>query len=83
MQYILKTWPVSRSFQTPNYSNQAFQILSYAIEKITGEKFPDLITSQLIEPLNLTRTYVTNPRNDTPNVIIEQTWETDMGDQAP
>jgi CubicO group peptidase (beta-lactamase class C family) len=82
LQYVLRTWPVSQSFQTPNYSNQAFQILAYAVEKITGMPFPDIITEQLIEPLNLTRTFVTNP-DDESNAVIEAGWGLDFGDNAP
>ena len=82
MQYVLQTWPVSQSFQTPNYSNMAFQILAYAVEKITGTPFPDLVTQQLIEPLNLTRTFVTNP-DDESNAVIESGWDLYFGDVAP
>lgn len=60
----------------------AFQILSYAIESITRESFPDLVTSQLIKPLNLKRTFLTNPGNDT-NAVIYDGWDLDFGDEAP
>jgi len=82
IRYILATHPVSAASTTPNYSNMAFQILSYAIESMTGESFPDLVTSQLIKPLNLKRTFLTNPGNDT-NAVIYDGWDLDFGDEAP
>jgi hypothetical protein len=82
MQYVLKTYPLAKSYRTPNYSNMAFQLLAYAVENITGQAFPDLVVEQLIEPLGLTRTYVTNPGNDS-NAIIYTGWDLDFGDEAP
>lgn len=60
----------------------AFQILAYAIETITQIPFPELVKSQLIQPLNLTRTYVTKPSNET-NAVIYDGWDLDFGDEAP
>ncbi|KAM7185087.1 Beta-lactamase/transpeptidase-like protein [Rhypophila sp. PSN 637] len=79
---ILSTYPVSATSSTPNYSNMAFQILAYAIETITQTPFPDLVRAQLVQPLNLTRTFLTNPGNDT-NAVIYNGWDLDFGDEAP
>ncbi|KAK4215499.1 beta-lactamase/transpeptidase-like protein [Rhypophila decipiens] len=82
IKLILSTYPVSAASSTPNYSNMAFQILAYAIETITQTPFPDLVRAQLIQPLNLTRTFLTNPGNDT-NAVIYNGWDLDFGDEAP
>lgn len=81
---LMHRYPLSVSDNTPGYSNMAFQILSYAAEKITGTPFPELIKRHLIKPLNLKRTFVTSPGDAFPDsVIIPQAWELDMGDLAP
>ncbi|KAK5661150.1 hypothetical protein OQA88_11041 [Cercophora sp. LCS_1] len=79
---ILKVWPFSQSYATPSYSNMAFQILAYAAENITGTPFPTLVKQQLIEPLGLRRTFVTNPGNIS-DFALAGGWETDFGDLAP
>lgn len=80
----MKTYPWSKSYRTPNYSTLAFQLLAYAAENITGESFPDIIDNYLIKPLNLTRTSVPIPVNET-NVVNYPTaaWELDIGDLSP
>lgn len=84
MRIIMKTYPWALSYRTPNYSTMAFQLLAYAAENITGESFPDIIVNQLIKPLNLTRTSVPIPRNET-NVVNypAAAWELDLGDLSP
>jgi len=81
---IMKTYPWAQSYKTPNYSTLAFQLLAYAAENITGESFPDIIVNQLIKPLNLTRTSVPIPRNETNAVNYPSTaWQLDLGDLSP
>ncbi len=61
----------------------AFQLLAYAVENITGTPFPDLVKRQIIEPLNLRRTFLTTPSNLTSNAAIAPGWDQDFGDEAP
>ncbi|KAH6623462.1 beta-lactamase/transpeptidase-like protein [Chaetomium tenue] len=82
MRLVQQTYPLALSYRTPNYSNMAFQLLAYAVENITGIAFPDLVVQQLIEPLDLQRTYVTYPGNDTDAVVYDG-WDLDFGDEAP
>lgn len=82
MRYVLQTWPLAPSYRTPNYSNMAFQILAYAVENITGTPFPDLVTGQLLKPLNLTRTFLSHPVDDT-NAVVYDGWDLDFGDESP
>ena len=60
----------------------AFQLLAYAVESITETAFPDLVTEQILKPLNLTRTFLTHPGNDT-NIVVADGWDIDFGDEAP
>ncbi|KAK4233038.1 beta-lactamase/transpeptidase-like protein [Achaetomium macrosporum] len=81
-KHILQTWPSALSYRTPNYSNMAFQILAYAVENITGMPFPDLVTEQLLKPLNLSRTYLYQPSDDT-NAVVWDGWDIEFGEEAP
>jgi len=60
----------------------AFQILAYAVENITATPFPTLVRQQLIEPLNLRRTFVTHPGNIS-DFTLAGGWDSDFGDLAP
>ncbi len=58
----------------------AFQLLSYAVEKISGKRFTTVLEKNLIKPLKLTRTFLHPPVNDTNSVIFDAY---DLGDAAP
>ena len=83
IQAMLTVFPFSSAFSTPNYSNMAFQLLAYAVENITGTPFSDLVKRQLVEPLNLRRTFLTTPSNITTDVAITDGWGQDFGDESP
>ncbi|KAK0648682.1 beta-lactamase/transpeptidase-like protein [Cercophora newfieldiana] len=83
LQSALTIFPFSSAFNTPNYSNMAFQILAYAVENITGTAFPDLVRKQLLEPLNLRNTFLTLPPNTTTNAAITDGWTQDFGGLSP
>ncbi|KAK3360526.1 beta-lactamase/transpeptidase-like protein [Lasiosphaeria hispida] len=78
-------FPFTSTYNTPNYSNMAFQILAYAVENITGQPFAELVRTQLVEPLNLTRTFLTNPEQHTKlsDAVITEGWDWDLGDESP
>ncbi|KAK4224645.1 beta-lactamase-like protein sdnR [Podospora fimiseda] len=69
-------------YQGAIYSNVAFQLLAYAVENITGEFFSSIVESELLTPLNLTRTFLTQPTNDT-NAVIVDGWDLDIGEEGP
>ncbi|KAK3299865.1 beta-lactamase/transpeptidase-like protein [Chaetomium fimeti] len=79
---ISKSFPIAPSDHTPAYSNMAFQLLSYAVEGITGKKFSTLVDKNLIQALNLTRTFLSPPINDT-NAVVLEAWDWDFGEEAP
>ncbi|KAJ4287911.1 hypothetical protein N0V88_007531 [Collariella sp. IMI 366227] len=78
---IAKMHPISPSYHTPSYSNVAFQLLGYAVEKIAHMPFATLVQKKLLEPLKMTRTFL-KPVNDT-NAVVLPGFEVDMGDAAP
>ncbi|KAK3685284.1 beta-lactamase/transpeptidase-like protein [Podospora appendiculata] len=81
MGLILAKPPVTLSYNTPIYSNMAFQLLSYAVENITKQPFYDLVEESLLQPLGLERTFLSNI-NDTKAVVVDG-WTIDPGDEAP
>lgn len=83
MELTLRQFPFTLSDRTPGYSNVAFQLLAYAAENITGMPFPEIVTSQLIDPLDLSRTYLTNPGNNFSDAVIIDAWDIEFGDEAP
>lgn len=82
MTLLLSRPPVTSVFHMPSYSNMAYQLLAYAIESITGQSFADTVTKALVEPLGLSRTFLSNPGNDS-NAIIAEGWTEDLGDENP
>ena len=82
MEMILRKQPVFPAYQSPTYSNMAFQLLAYAIENITGQAFPAMVEDELLTPLGLTRTFLSVPSNDTDAVVVDG-WAEDLGDLGP
>ncbi|KAL2128281.1 hypothetical protein VTI74DRAFT_9393 [Chaetomium olivicolor] len=74
--------PISPTYYTPSYSNMAFQLLGYAVEKITSKSFPSLVEKKLLKPLKLHRTFLTKPINDS-NALVLDGWDLEFGDEAP
>ncbi|GAB1318372.1 Penicillin-binding protein 4 [Madurella fahalii] len=77
-----RSYPISPSYHTPAYSNMAFQLLGYAAENITGKPFAHLVEERLLKPLNLSRTFLSAPLNDS-NAVVVDGWTLELGDEAP
>ncbi|KAI9826781.1 MAG: hypothetical protein M1819_007252 [Sarea resinae] len=79
--------PVFAPFYAPAYSNNAYKLLAYALENVTGSTFESLFEDKLVKPLNLTRTSYAKPSNDSWGVIpgnaTTSMWYVDIGDDAP
>lgn len=82
--------PIYLPATTPVYTNVGFQILAYALEAIVGQSFPDIFEQNLLEPLNLIRTALIIPVNDTltangfiPFSLAQSGWAFDGGDEDP
>ncbi|KAF4949968.1 hypothetical protein FSARC_13329 [Fusarium sarcochroum] len=80
-------FPVEAPFETPIYSNIGYQLIGYALENITGSKYPDILSRQLIKPLRLNSTTYFKPANDDFSVIpdtpSDSSYDVEMGDAGP
>jgi CubicO group peptidase (beta-lactamase class C family) len=86
-EWFTKRHPVFATSTTPTYSNVAFQILSYALEAITGKTFPAMLKTNIIKALDLNDTTFTRPLNDSNCIIPGDTsttmWDFDLGELSP
>ncbi|KAK5051535.1 hypothetical protein LTR84_003187 [Exophiala bonariae] len=83
LRYIEAQNPAAPSWQTPIYSNEAFQLLGLAFENITGESLSDAFKSGIAKPLGLKRTFWSPPANDSNAMVANppgaQTFDEDLG----
>ena len=83
---LSKAPPSFATDTTPAYSDIAFQLLSYALESMTGKDFQSMVDESIIKPLNLTRTFYKTPEDKLgiiPGNRYKVTWAGDMGDANP
>ncbi|KIV95519.1 hypothetical protein PV10_03163 [Exophiala mesophila] len=84
---LLQQHPVAPVSQGPNYSNEAYQLLSLAYQNITGESFADAFRTGIVEPLKLKRTFYHPPTSDINTVRVDpkgaNTFEIDIGGLDP
>ncbi len=86
-EWFTQRHPVFAPSTTPIYSNVAFQILSYALETITGKLFATMLNRSVIERLDLSHTTFTRPVNDSTAIIpgdhTTTMWDFDLGELSP
>ncbi|KAI1857499.1 hypothetical protein JX265_011234 [Neoarthrinium moseri] len=83
---IAKFYPSVAPFQTPTYSDIAFQLLGYALEQITGKDYQSLLQDTVLTPLNLTNTFYKVPKQALgiiPGSANATKWSFQLGDEAP
>ena len=72
---------------TPAYSNNGFELLGLALEKITGRDMKTLFTESIVEALGLQRTSFTVPSSDQngviPGNVSSSGWNADLGSLNP
>ncbi|KAJ5578380.1 uncharacterized protein N7459_007344 [Penicillium hispanicum] len=69
IQNFASRMPVAPSGQTPSYSNMAFQILGYIIEKQNSTSFNEVVQKQILDKLKLTKTTIFAPEDSSNGVI--------------
>ncbi|KAK6953838.1 hypothetical protein Daesc_003800 [Daldinia eschscholtzii] len=82
---ISSFYPSLAPFQTPAYSNVAFQLLGYSLETITGKTFQTLMQETVIKPLGLNNTFLKAPedsRGVIPGDHYETGWAFDIGESV-
>lgn len=76
--------PVFLPHTTPSYSNTNFALLGYALESIVGKDLSSLMQRSLIDPLKLTSTSYTRPKDSSRGVIpgdfTSSGWNYDISD---
>ncbi|KAK8113963.1 beta-lactamase/transpeptidase-like protein [Apiospora kogelbergensis] len=84
---ISTAYPSFAPWKTPAYSNIAFQLVAYALEKMTGRSFVASLNATVLDPLNMRHTYYYNPPEKVgiiPRGDVWQTgWKAYIGDEAP
>lgn len=87
LRFIEAQNPAAPSWQTPIYSNEAFQLLGMAFENITGEPLSNAFDSDIAKPLGLRRTFWNPPVNDSNAMVANppgaQRFDEDLGDFTP
>lgn len=54
---------------TPSYSNLAFQLLGYILEKQTGQNYEDIVQNKILNKLGMNETSVHAPKDASHGVI--------------
>lgn len=81
---FLKRHPVFPTQYTPLYSNAAYHILGYVLEKIAGDTFETVLHRDVFEPLGMTNSGVRHPEAGTGVVPSGATvWDAYIGDETP
>jgi CubicO group peptidase (beta-lactamase class C family) len=79
-------FPSYLPWQTASYSNVGYQLLTYALESITGKNFLDILNDRVIKPLGLNHTYYENAPVSLgiiPTNAIDDYWWVNLGDAGP
>jgi CubicO group peptidase (beta-lactamase class C family) len=58
LEYFKNSAPVAPPATTPVFSNAGFIILAFALESITNRSYSDLLSSTILEPLNMQGTFL-------------------------
>jgi len=75
--------PVFAPSNSPVYSNVAYQLLSYALENITGIDMPTMVSDSLFKPLNLTHSSWLVPKDNSTGILPKGgSWNLDAGDET-
>ncbi|KAK8137853.1 hypothetical protein PG984_001233 [Apiospora sp. TS-2023a] len=83
---IEQSYPSFAPWKTPAYSNIAFQLVAYALEKMTGRSFVASLNATVLNPLNLRHTYYYNPPDRVgviPRAVGQTGWRAYIGDESP
>ncbi|KAJ5767269.1 uncharacterized protein N7511_004885 [Penicillium nucicola] len=69
IRHIAAQTPVAQAGVTPSYSNMAFQLLGYIIERQTGNSYSEALQQSILTPLNMTSTTIFAPNNSSEGII--------------
>jgi CubicO group peptidase (beta-lactamase class C family) len=88
MEAVHKTPAVMASYQTPVYSNIAFDVAGWVSEKIAHTPYPDLLARDIFEPLGLSSSRFNLSIETIDRIVVPETkyagWaDLDMEDGSP
>ncbi|CAI7569598.1 unnamed protein product [Penicillium palitans] len=69
IQHLANKTPVVPAGGTPSYSNMAFQLLGYIVEKRTGKPFNEVLQHDIFDVLGMTETSIFAPNTTTTGII--------------
>lgn len=77
--------PVFSPYSTPIYSNAAYRLLGYVLERLSGKPYHDLIETSVLRSLDLNHSGTKRPTAIKVPVIPngDSGWFQDVGDEAP
>ncbi|KAH8881931.1 beta-lactamase/transpeptidase-like protein, partial [Thozetella sp. PMI_491] len=84
--HLLKQYPIFATSHSPAYSNIAYTILAYALEKITGEDMESLMTETIVQLLGLghsSYSKVPSSGGVIPGDLTQSGWAWDIGADNP
>lgn len=58
-----------------------YDVLGIVVERVSGQSYGDFVQNRIFTPLNMTRSFVTKPENDSIGFISNESnfWSTSMG----
>lgn len=69
IRHLATKTPVVPAGGTPSYSNMAFQLLGYIVEKRTGKPFNKVLQHDIFDVLGMTETSIFAPNKTTVGII--------------
>ncbi|CAI6092362.1 unnamed protein product, partial [Clonostachys chloroleuca] len=82
---FIQRHPVFSPYSTPIYSNAAYRLLGYVLERLSGKPYHDLIETSVLRSLDLNHSGTKRPTAikvpGIPN--CDSGWFQDVGDEAP
>ncbi|KAL2833873.1 beta-lactamase/transpeptidase-like protein [Aspergillus cavernicola] len=82
----MRRHPIVPTSSGPAYSNDAFQLLGYILEAMTGNTYSETLEERLIKPLGLTGSSYKAPDDHVgmiPGPKNRTQWDLDLGDLTP
>lgn len=69
IRHLANKTPVVPAGGTPSYSNMAFQLLGYIVERRTGKPFNQVLQHDIFDVLGMTETSIFAPNKTTTGII--------------
>jgi len=84
VESAMSRWKVFSPNDRSTYSNVAFSLLGMVLENVTGNSYSDVISHSILDPLNMTNTRTTKPK-DSAGIIPygPNDWEATLGADDP